>query len=477
MAKRPVSPQVGRLRRRLEKKASAHDRSPKVDSAAGTTRVRLHAKRTLSWAAVAVATAIIGTLVTANATSLKEWLSQNNPVSGIVTDSKTPPDSGSGFSMLVADPASLPSNIGQVKDCRDLWREGSKAKGVLTQDRPQLADLRGLSETGATIVALRARVTKRLPAADGVLLECPAAGAQEPSQFTFEIGNNDVVDASRQAPAGDSSAASQFGDGFRIELKKNETAALALKTSTPNDAIFWHYELDVRTEDSVKTVVLDDHGRDFYSPGSRPSNDYVQGHAAGVDTSNWGVENTSRIEEDSNGIKRLRFGRLSVPFEPGLDFYRPRQEAGDTGPTSPLWVRQNGRKLLSVNIPGSPQGVLPEPYDLCGGNNGIDDIAPIGYVKQKEIVSASWRTVDGQLTQPAVVEYVCSLGVGVPRASDSGPGFFSCLETPCVEQAAQVNLVRFPVEGVGFISWSNEVPVEDVQTATQLLSGARVEPG
>ncbi|MEJ2863219.1 hypothetical protein [Actinomycetospora flava] len=412
--------------------------------------------------------------MTANAESIKEWISQSEPIEGGVADRQVLPENG--FSLLVTDPARLSPGVAQMDACSDLWREGLRAGGIPVQPRTQVADLRSGSETGATIVGLRARVTQRLPAADGALLECPAAGPQEPTQFAFAIGDNNVAEAIRPAD-GDAGAGdqAQFGNGFRLEFKKDEGQALALLVEPPRESIFWHYEADVTTDGrTITTIVLNDNGRDFYSPGSRASNEYLEGHSAGVDVTDWGVERGSRVVGEP-GNQRLMQGQLDVPFEPGMEYYRPRPDSTNAGSSSSFWLRRDGRKLLSVNVPGSAPDVLPEMYDLCGGSaNGDDDRR--GYTKSKVVSPPLVEQVAGQPVERTTVDYVCSIGVGVARDGERGtPGYFYCRGLPCAESALRATVVRFPLANVEFLSWSNETATQDVQLVDRLLRDARVD--
>src|SRR5262245_45001665 len=149
-------------------------------------------KRAAVWVVGVLVAAILGFFVTFGAGRLEALISGEQPL-GVVpvpTHSKVggvgPAQPGinsddlHGFQILVSNPNRLPKNIAQIDDCSKLKSAGIAAGGIDISSSEKNAEppdtninLTGSASDGLTIVGMRARITRRTPTPDGVLLYCP----------------------------------------------------------------------------------------------------------------------------------------------------------------------------------------------------------------------------------------------------------------------------------------------------------------
>jgi hypothetical protein len=154
--------------------------------------------------------------------------------------------------MLVKDSRKLPGNIVEIDDCASLWLAGKSANGTLVEASDSVdmnISVQGRSKRGLRIVGMRARITKRVPTPDGVLLLCPpeprAGAPQEPVHISFDFrqadsADTDVVRAVREGEPEDDKDAGQFEEDYSISLSENESVELVVSTDPSIDDIDWH---------------------------------------------------------------------------------------------------------------------------------------------------------------------------------------------------------------------------------------------
>lgn len=309
--------------------------------------------------------AVITVVATVHGDAVQSWLSERSPVEYTVLENDAYPSDG--WDLVVSDRERLPSDLDTVDDCPRLWEIGRAAGGVQTSFSQRQVVLRGVAQRGVTIVDVRARITGRSRPEGGVLLSCPSAGGAEPIGLSFDLSDRTVAPAQRlrDNPANLGDFVNQFQDGFVINVADKESVSLRTETLLPADAVTWHLEADLLVGGKQTTLTIDDAGRDFRSPGRLEDNEYREGHRAGVSTVDWGVLPASE-QTGPGGDRSLRLGPVEVPADPGLDFYQPRPAYPEEGDRSRYrWIRQDGRKLVTFNSPGTAPVALPRPGDLC----------------------------------------------------------------------------------------------------------------
>jgi hypothetical protein len=314
-----------------------------------------------------VLTATIGAVVTLNVDSIKSWLSARNPLEIVASGGLERPPS---YSMVVPDPSRLPPGLGRVESCDELWTIGVGAGGVRSDGLGQRLLLQGQAEDGVTIVDMRARITKTQPAIDGALLHCPAAGSKDPVGLQFDLGASPVAPARRVDPSSGKEVV-QFAAGAAITVADKESVPLAIEVALPQDAAFWHLEADAVVGGERRTIVIDDGGKDYFSPGRRPLNQYREGHGAGVFFTDWGIDETARRLPLSSGSESLEYGLAAFPDAAGLEAYRPASSGASYDELSPeRWIRKSGRKLLAFveGLPARPLRPYPKLGDSCVDN-------------------------------------------------------------------------------------------------------------
>lgn len=128
-------------------------------------------------------------------------------------------------------------------------------------------------ESGVIVRNLRAVVTSRDPAPDGVLLQCGlfGGGSFDSSEFLFDLTTSDSVDAMRP-PDQSGRPVQQFDDGHGIHVTAGAGTPVTLNIATllpPNKAVTWHIEADLHVGDEDKTVTINFQGKDFHGSGLR----------------------------------------------------------------------------------------------------------------------------------------------------------------------------------------------------------------
>ncbi|MFI6098098.1 hypothetical protein ACIA8G_21270 [Lentzea sp. NPDC051213] len=296
-------------------------------------------KRVTTWIGITLATGLIGAAVTFGVDYLKKQQSEQSPLDVHISTSDERPSS---YSVVVT--GELSAGIRDAKDCDDLWKV-AKAAGAITAGNfgPRVV-LQGKATDGVTVIDMRAKITKRQPAADGALLECPPGGGAEPIELLFDLTGGDTGVA--KGPEDEN----RFGKGFVINVAQKESVPLNITWSLPNDSIEWYIEADALVGGEKRTIIIDNSGKPFYSPGNRKAHEYREGHMRGVAYNDWGVDTTARREGD-----RLRVGTVSLPYVEGMDAYQPPEQG--------RWIRKDGRRIVTIS-----QGDVPpaEPVNDHG---------------------------------------------------------------------------------------------------------------
>jgi hypothetical protein len=275
--------------------------------------------------------------------------------------------------------------------------------------------LQGQAEDGVTIVDMRARITKSQPAIDGALLECPAAGLKEPVGLKFNLGVSPLAPARRVDPSSGKEV-DQFAAGAAITVADKESVPLAIEVFLPQDSVYWHLEADVVVSGERRTIVIDDGGKDYFSPGRRPLNQYREGHGAGVFLTDWGIDKTARRVTPPSGSESLEYGLATFPDVGELDAYRPASAGASYDQISPeRWIRKGGQKLLEFveDLPARPLRPYPKLGDPCvddeRDNGTFEDL---GRVSAVSVASATKRDHAGQKFSHLIVDYTCAKDEG-----------------------------------------------------------------
>jgi hypothetical protein len=350
---------------------------PRTRSIASTIRSSMkRVKGPVRWLVGVVLTAVVGLLVAGGGGWLERVLSEISPLRPVVIsvsssgDAKAsgaaPTEYGDeGFKLLVTDPDKLPANIKEIDDCKTLWSVGRAAGGTLVGDQQpsgMFIDVQAGSKEGLRIVALRAKITKHAPTPDGVLLVCPppprVGGPQEPLHISFDfravdLNRTDSVRAEREGSPEEGEDARQFEEGYSIVLDKNESIELAVSTNPSIDDLDWHIEADAVVGRTVKTIRIDQGGKEFHTPGYRWFDDYQEGHSGEEPGWNngpaldWGVDKDTVLAPDQRGGQVLRWNGVTIPYIKGLDVYIPYSSDNQYRE-----IRYNRRTLISFNPPG-----------------------------------------------------------------------------------------------------------------------------
>ncbi|MGH4022964.1 MAG: hypothetical protein ACRDRV_00075 [Pseudonocardiaceae bacterium] len=441
-----------------------------------------YAWRVSIWVVSTALASVIGVLVTLNTDAIRELISEQRPLDTHVTVSPEYPQDG--YSLVVGDPSRLPPNMAEVDDCERMWRIGLDAGGVPSSPSARRVLLQGVAKDGVTVLDMRAKITRRSPAADGALLECPSAGGADPVGLVFDLSESDSAPAQHINKDAEYSGqlVNQFADGFVITVAEKESVPLMVETTLPADAIEWHIEVDVLVGGQRRTIVIDNEGKDFFSPGSRRPNQYIEGHRAGVDTTDWGVDERSRQVSGPDGGPALQFGPVLLPYVPGLDIYQ-RADTGlsDEGASATpyRWVRRDGRTLLSFNPPGSSTQTLPAVGDVCGESDWYGrDYADLsyGYIRTQSVVASEIRDHGGQQFEHWTIDYQCNMEAdGKTRDGDFGTAsYWECGGVTCPEETHRIQAARKVGSDVLFVSLSDEVADQDRALAENMLAKLRL---
>lgn len=386
----------------------------------GKKLVRDHVKHAAVWAVVTATAAAISIVVSSNADRLKAWFSAMQPLRvHVAADAQAP----SSYSLVVPDPRRLSPQVRDARDCSTLWRLGVAAGGIQSGSSSSRVLVQGEVDDGVSIVDMRAKITRREPAIDGALLDCPSAGEVEPIRFQFDLSSSDSAQAQRFKEDSESRVA-QFKEGYVISVAKNESVPLNILSILPRDAIYWHIEADALVAGERRTLTIDNEGKDFFSPGRRSDNQYRSGYGAGVREESWGVDGNAGRVRLPDGKIALRLGSAVFPDARAMDIYQPTLPELPEGRSSPYrpsspyrWVRRDGRKLLEFNPDGVAARPLPRIGDVCsdagpphdGGPPWNDIDGRYGKIVSQEIVSRTERNHYGQRFEHLTIEYTCRL--------------------------------------------------------------------
>lgn len=196
----------------------------------------------------------------------------------------------------------------------------------------------------------------------------PRPGLHDPIGLSFNLYKADRARAERTDPTNPYKRLPQFEQGFVINLKEHEPVSAQVRVQLPDDRITWHFEADIYTGGEKRTIVLDDNGRDFHSPGVRAYSDYDEGHFSGVVYADWGVDRAAIRVGD-----RLEYPGLRVPWVDGVDVHQPFPLDGQDSQDSGVPLDQTGRSpARPVQSPGG-----------CGRSAGagraVDNACRIGH--------------------------------------------------------------------------------------------------
>ena len=395
-------------------KMSQHDPPTvplRVTEEAASPARRGRFRRTGTLLVSTVLTAAIGAVVSLNVDAIKSWISTQNPLDVVVTGGSERP---LGFSMVVPDPGRLPSGFAQIESCTELWTAGVGAGGVRSDGQQQRLLLQGRAEDGVTIVDMHARITRTQPAIDGAVLACPAAGLAEPIGLTFDLGTSSLAPARHVDPSSGEEV-DQFTSGAAITVADKESVPLAVEVRLPEESAYWHLEADVVMNGERRTIVIDDAGKDYFSPGRRPLNQYREGHGAGVFLTDWGVDEAARRHNLSDGSAILEYGAATFPDTAGVEAYRPAGPgASYEEPATERWIRAGGRKILEFveDLPARPLRPYPKVGDSCVEDELYreDRDQDFGNVDSVSVASTGIRDHGGQKFRHLTVDYTCIKG-------------------------------------------------------------------
>jgi hypothetical protein len=412
--------------------STAHSAATTSGSRGADATLRRRVKRSTLWLIGVVVAAVVGLLVTGGYEWFQRELSETRPLRPVIippspsADTKEPAKTSTeygdaGFQLLVTDPGRLPANIAEIDDCATLWDIGRSAGGSPVEDPPSSdlrIDVQGESKEGLRIVGLRAKVTKRAPTADGVLLVClpepPLGGEpQEPIRISFDfravdLERTDSVPAVREGSPKEGEDARQFEEGYSIALDKNESIQLAVSTAPSTDDVDWYLEADAVVGGTVKTIRIDAGGKAFHTPGYRRFDDYQEGHSGkqpgwhNGPALDWGVDKDTVLARNQDGSQVLRWNGVSIPYTKGLEVYRP-YENGDGFINRYREIRYNGRRLISFNPPGVDARKIRmgdgEPCRVGTHRGTTESVGPV--------VSEIRRHGNGNFRH-RTIDYVCS---------------------------------------------------------------------
>jgi hypothetical protein len=415
------------------------------------------------------------------------WWSDRQPFGTTVVDDDREDERGGrssgydkdGFKMLVEDESGLPRDIEDIDTCAGLWaaaRDSGATPVAEAPDPEMLVNLEGQSKDGTTIVAMRAVITKHSPAPDGVLLLCPpevlVGAGQEPIHLRFDLSQLDVTGTTTvraERTGGDEGIPAQFENGFSITLKENESVQLDIETTWPSDAIEWHIEADALVNGHRRTIVIDDDGKDFRSPGDRALNEYRRGHSGEEEDwlngppIDWGIDPSAARGTGSDGGPVLRSRDVLVPMSDGLDIYIPHDAS------EYRWIRHDGDKLIEFN----PSDVEPDPPTLrvdeyCGRERGSYE----GRIREVRPPRSEGQRHGRQNFDRRSVEFVCSIPASGQERDASDPDadeYWNCAGARCPEVAYVLQSVQR--RGSDVLVWyrSDELPEADRTLAARLL--------
>jgi hypothetical protein len=184
-----------------------------------------------------------------------------------------------------------------------------------------------------------------------------ARGTIDPVGLSFDLNKADRVRAKRTDPTNPDKLLPQFEQGFVINLKENEPVSTQVSVQLPDDRITWHFEADIYVGGEKRTIVLDDGGRDFYSPGVRSKSEpypYSEGHFNGVEHKSWGIDRAAKLSGNW-----LEYPGLRIPWMDGIDIYQPNLYSAEFSgyrwmvrDAGYRWIRIEGRQLVRFNPPG-----------------------------------------------------------------------------------------------------------------------------
>ena len=361
---------------------------------------------TLRWLVSTIAAAVVVLPVGYVVSSVQQTLSESHPLKGTVigpssgsSGSTVGPDTTEygedGFELLVKNPARIPPDIAKIDSCAGMWQAGRAAGAVPVRDDEPVdrqVEIKGNSETGSRIVAVRARVSRHVPTPDGVILVCPPeprfGAPEEPLRINFDFDAIDLshvatVSGEREGSPSNGEDVRQFEDGFSISLAKNESVQLAISTTPTVDDVYWYLEATVLAGGRQRTIQIADHGHAFLTPGRRSFDDYREGHSA-VEAGgsngpalDWGVDKeakaTHRGHEDF-----LQWRNVTIPSVPGLDVYVPHG-SGNGYENSYRRIRHHGRSLILFNPPGvDPENIEVEEGGYCTVEGRVGKIGSVG---------------------------------------------------------------------------------------------------
>ena len=127
-------------------------------------------KHATTWIGITLATALIGAMVTFGVDYVKKRRSEQVPLD-IHVSTAHERERSPFYSLIVT--GELPATVHEAEDCEDLWQIGKAAGGIRAETMEARAVLHGKATDGVTVIDMRARITKREPAVDGALLQCP----------------------------------------------------------------------------------------------------------------------------------------------------------------------------------------------------------------------------------------------------------------------------------------------------------------
>jgi hypothetical protein len=439
-------------------------------------------KKMLLWVATTVVASVLGALVTLNVDTIKNWFSEREPLESHVTTYRS-------WSLVVPDPSRLPTGVNEVAespDCATLYDIGLAAGGLPHAGLAYRVLLRGIAKDGSVIIDMHAKITKRTPAADGALIiGCPPQGELKPIGLTFDLTNSDSASAQRHDENSDKTV-NQFADGFAISLAENESVSLMIETILPSDSIEWHIEADTLVGGHRRTIIIDNEGKDFYSPGRRLSSQYREGHGADGWGGNWGVDKATQHTKTPDGVDVLRLGPVLIPYIPHMDIYQPERDYAYDPFHDNLyrWVRRDGRRLLTFNPPGVPARPLPAVGDSCDltGPYGDSSTGKSGVVRTRTLLSSEVRHHGRQQFEHWTIDYRCSWGrVGQHKfyyrdGASGTDGFWKCGGVLCPEETIRVQAARMIGSDILFESWNNDVASQDQALAERILGSVQLSP-
>jgi hypothetical protein len=465
---------------RADIRLSSEGRKTVADASGRQNERDNRTRKVLLWVATTVVASVLGALVTLNVDAIKNWFSEREPLESHVTSADR------SWSLVVPDPRRLSTSVNEVSvgkdwDCSRLYHIGLAAGGLPSGHLAHRVLLRGIAKDGSVIIDMHAKITKRMPAADGALIiGCPPQGELEPIGLTFDLTNSDSAPAQRY-DKNLNKTVNQFADGFAISLAENESVSLMIETKLPSDSIDWHIEADILVGGHRRTIVIDNEGKDFYSPGTRLSNQYREGHGVDGFGGNWGVDKAAQHTKTPDGLDVLRLGPVLIPYIPYMDIYQPRNDGNNDNLYR--WVRRDGRRLLTFNPPSVPPRGVPAVGDYCDLEGPYGDLSTrkSGVVRTRTLLSSKVRQHGRQQFEHWTIDYRCSWDrvrdEFYYRDGASGTdGFWKCGGVLCPEETIRVQAARMIGSDIFFVSWSNDVASQDQALAERILGSVQLSP-